>query len=104
MEREDMLKILKLLHDLGPWDDSPLLLAHAQRFVPKSSELPGGNLLHLPCHEDSWTLLERSPFSTILNLQEIWKKIFCCLVLKIVFVLFLSPGFMKNLGKQLFGP
>ncbi|XP_072721548.1 BLOC-2 complex member HPS5 isoform X2 [Ciconia boyciana] len=31
MENEDMLKILKQLHDLGPWDDSPLLLVHAQR-------------------------------------------------------------------------
>ncbi|XP_044872104.1 Hermansky-Pudlak syndrome 5 protein isoform X2 [Mauremys mutica] len=30
MENGDMLKILKLLNDLGPWD-SPLLLAHAQR-------------------------------------------------------------------------
>jgi len=36
MENEDMLKILKQLHDLGPWDDSPLLLVHAQRFVAKS--------------------------------------------------------------------
>uniref|UniRef100_A0A8B9SDH1 Hermansky-Pudlak syndrome 5 protein homolog n=1 Tax=Apteryx owenii TaxID=8824 RepID=A0A8B9SDH1_APTOW len=31
MENEDMLKILKQLHDLGPWDDSPLLLVHVQR-------------------------------------------------------------------------
>lgn len=37
IENEDMLKILKQLHDFGPWDDSPLLLAHAQRFVVKSS-------------------------------------------------------------------
>lgn len=37
MENDDMLKILKQLHDLGPWDDSPLLLVHAQRFVAKSS-------------------------------------------------------------------
>ncbi|NXA13177.1 HPS5 protein, partial [Sapayoa aenigma] len=38
MEREDMLKILKLLHDLGPWDDSPLLLVHAQRLYEKFGE------------------------------------------------------------------
>ncbi|KAI1232567.1 hypothetical protein IHE44_0006395 [Lamprotornis superbus] len=39
MENEkDMLKILKLLHDLGPWDDSPLLLAHAQRLYDKFGE------------------------------------------------------------------
>ncbi|NXO68166.1 HPS5 protein, partial [Phainopepla nitens] len=38
MENEDMLKILKLLHDLGPWDDSPLLLAHAQRLYEKFGE------------------------------------------------------------------
>ncbi|XP_068872998.1 BLOC-2 complex member HPS5 [Aphelocoma coerulescens] len=38
MESEDMLKILKLLHDLGPWDDSPLLLAHAQRLYEKFGE------------------------------------------------------------------
>ncbi|NXH92735.1 HPS5 protein, partial [Edolisoma coerulescens] len=38
MEGEDMLKILKLLHDLGPWDDSPLLLAHAQRLYEKFGE------------------------------------------------------------------
>ncbi|KAM6115439.1 BLOC-2 complex member HPS5 isoform 3-T3 [Pterocles gutturalis] len=36
MENEDdMLKILKQLHDLGPWDDSPLLLVHAQRLYEK---------------------------------------------------------------------
>ncbi|NXS17746.1 HPS5 protein, partial [Mystacornis crossleyi] len=38
MESEDMLKVLKLLHDLGPWDDSPLLLAHAQRLYEKFGE------------------------------------------------------------------
>ncbi|KFP70291.1 PREDICTED: Hermansky-Pudlak syndrome 5 protein [Acanthisitta chloris] len=38
MESEDMLKILKLLHDLGPWDDSPLLLVHAQRLYEKFGE------------------------------------------------------------------
>ncbi|NXA81344.1 HPS5 protein, partial [Thryothorus ludovicianus] len=38
MESEDMFKILKLLHDLGPWDDSPLLLAHAQRLYEKFGE------------------------------------------------------------------
>ncbi|NXR64583.1 HPS5 protein, partial [Rhadina sibilatrix] len=38
MENEDMLKMLKLLHDLGPWDDSPLLLAHAQRLYEKFGE------------------------------------------------------------------
>ncbi|NXR83568.1 HPS5 protein, partial [Pycnonotus jocosus] len=38
MESEDMLKILKLLHDLGPWDDSPVLLAHAQRLYEKFGE------------------------------------------------------------------
>ncbi|NXW69743.1 HPS5 protein, partial [Hirundo rustica] len=38
MESEDMLKILKLLHDLGPWDDSSLLLAHAQRLYEKFGE------------------------------------------------------------------
>ncbi|NXE75612.1 HPS5 protein, partial [Cochlearius cochlearius] len=38
MENEDMLKILKQLHDLGPWDDSPLLLVHAQRLYQKFGE------------------------------------------------------------------
>ncbi|XP_051660343.1 BLOC-2 complex member HPS5 isoform X2 [Manacus candei] len=38
MESEDMLKVLKLLHDLGPWDDSPLLLVHAQRLYEKFGE------------------------------------------------------------------
>ncbi|RLW10226.1 hypothetical protein DV515_00002464 [Chloebia gouldiae] len=38
MESEDMLKILKLLHDLAPWDGSPLLLAHAQRLYEKFGE------------------------------------------------------------------
>ncbi|NXG80479.1 HPS5 protein, partial [Baryphthengus martii] len=38
MENEDMLKILKQLHDLGPWDDSPLLLVHAQRLYEKFGE------------------------------------------------------------------
>ncbi|XP_068004376.1 BLOC-2 complex member HPS5 isoform X1 [Melanerpes formicivorus] len=38
MENGDMLKILKLLHDLGPWDDSPLLLVHAQRLYEKFGE------------------------------------------------------------------
>ncbi|NXJ61098.1 HPS5 protein, partial [Rostratula benghalensis] len=38
MESEDMLKILKQLHDLGPWDDSPLLLVHAQRLYEKFGE------------------------------------------------------------------
>ncbi|NXS12078.1 HPS5 protein, partial [Neodrepanis coruscans] len=38
MKGEDMLKILKLLHDLGPWDDSPLLLVHAQRLYEKFGE------------------------------------------------------------------
>ncbi|NWU76339.1 HPS5 protein, partial [Onychorhynchus coronatus] len=38
MEGEDMLKILKLLHDLGPWDDNPLLLVHAQRLYEKFGE------------------------------------------------------------------
>ncbi|XP_071414960.1 BLOC-2 complex member HPS5 [Pithys albifrons albifrons] len=38
MEGEEMLKILKLLHDLGPWDDSPLLLIHAQRLYEKFGE------------------------------------------------------------------
>ncbi|NXE26867.1 HPS5 protein, partial [Ardeotis kori] len=38
MKNEDMLKILKQLHDLGPWDDSPLLLAHAQRLYEKFGE------------------------------------------------------------------
>ncbi|NXF01708.1 HPS5 protein, partial [Smithornis capensis] len=38
MEGEDMLKILKLLHDLGPWDDSPLLLVHVQRLYEKFGE------------------------------------------------------------------
>ncbi|NXP21888.1 HPS5 protein, partial [Scytalopus superciliaris] len=38
MEGEDMLKILKLLHDLGPWDGSPLLLVHAQRLYEKFGE------------------------------------------------------------------
>ncbi|NWU93156.1 HPS5 protein, partial [Upupa epops] len=35
MENEDMLTMLKRLHDLGPWDDSPLLLVHAQRLYEK---------------------------------------------------------------------
>ncbi|XP_015719639.1 Hermansky-Pudlak syndrome 5 protein isoform X1 [Coturnix japonica] len=39
MENEDMLKILKQLHDLGPWDDSPLLLVHAQRLYEKFGEM-----------------------------------------------------------------
>ncbi|XP_069713797.1 BLOC-2 complex member HPS5 isoform X2 [Phaenicophaeus curvirostris] len=39
MENEDMLKILRQLHDLGPWDDSPLLLVHAQRLYEKFGEL-----------------------------------------------------------------
>ncbi|XP_074004714.1 BLOC-2 complex member HPS5 [Numenius arquata] len=39
MENEDMLKILKQLHDLGPWDDSPLLLVHAQRLYEKFGEI-----------------------------------------------------------------
>ncbi|KFW79415.1 Hermansky-Pudlak syndrome 5 protein [Manacus vitellinus] len=39
MESEDMLKVLKLLHDLGPWDDSPLLLVHAQRLYEKFGEM-----------------------------------------------------------------
>ncbi|NXO03003.1 HPS5 protein, partial [Rhinopomastus cyanomelas] len=38
MENEDMLKILKKLHDLGPWDNSPLLLVHAQRLYEKYGE------------------------------------------------------------------
>ncbi|NXO49473.1 HPS5 protein, partial [Aramus guarauna] len=38
MENEDMLKILKQLHDLGPWDDSPLILVHAQRLYEKFGE------------------------------------------------------------------
>ncbi|KFV92227.1 Hermansky-Pudlak syndrome 5 protein [Eurypyga helias] len=38
MENEDMLKILRQLHDLGPWGDSPLLLAHAQRLYEKFGE------------------------------------------------------------------
>ncbi|NXU83357.1 HPS5 protein, partial [Xiphorhynchus elegans] len=38
MEGEDMLKILKLLHDQGPWDDSPLLLVYAQRLYEKFGE------------------------------------------------------------------
>ncbi|NXX86727.1 HPS5 protein, partial [Urocolius indicus] len=38
MENEDMLKILKQLHDLGPWDDSPMLLVHAQRLYEKFGE------------------------------------------------------------------
>nr|XP_013813351.1 PREDICTED: Hermansky-Pudlak syndrome 5 protein-like isoform X1 [Apteryx mantelli mantelli] len=38
MENEDMLKILKQLHDLGPWDDSPLLLVHVQRLYEKFGE------------------------------------------------------------------
>ncbi|KAK2519717.1 Hps5 [Columba livia] len=38
MENEDMLKILKRLHDLGPWDDSPFLLVHAQRLYEKFGE------------------------------------------------------------------
>ncbi|XP_013047120.2 BLOC-2 complex member HPS5 [Anser cygnoides] len=38
MENEDMLKILKLLHDLGPWNDGPLLLVHAQRLYEKFGE------------------------------------------------------------------
>ncbi|NXH60279.1 HPS5 protein, partial [Rhabdornis inornatus] len=39
MENEnEVLKILKLLHDLGPWDDSPVLLAHAQRLYEKFGE------------------------------------------------------------------
>ncbi|XP_065694083.1 BLOC-2 complex member HPS5 [Patagioenas fasciata] len=38
MENEDMLKILKRLHDLGPWDNSPLLLVHAQRLYEKFGE------------------------------------------------------------------
>ncbi|XP_030908474.1 BLOC-2 complex member HPS5 [Melopsittacus undulatus] len=38
MENEDMLKILKQLQDLGPWDDSPLLLVHAQRLYEKFGE------------------------------------------------------------------
>ncbi|NXG15696.1 HPS5 protein, partial [Grallaria varia] len=38
MEGEDMLKILKVLHDLGPWDDSPLLLVYAQRLYEKFGE------------------------------------------------------------------
>ncbi|NXG46577.1 HPS5 protein, partial [Psilopogon haemacephalus] len=38
MENEDMLKILKQLHELGPWDGSPLLLAHAQRLYEKFGE------------------------------------------------------------------
>lgn len=33
LENGDMFKILKLLVDLGPWD-APILLAHAQRYVP----------------------------------------------------------------------
>ncbi|XP_075784220.1 BLOC-2 complex member HPS5 [Pelodiscus sinensis] len=37
MKNGDMLKILKLLNDLGPWD-SPLLLAHAQRLYEKFGE------------------------------------------------------------------
>ncbi|NXP52666.1 HPS5 protein, partial [Heliornis fulica] len=39
MENEDMLKILKQLHDLGPWDDSPLLLVHAQRLYEIFGEI-----------------------------------------------------------------
>ncbi|KAM8808020.1 BLOC-2 complex member HPS5 [Eudromia elegans] len=39
MEKEDMLKILRQLHDLGPWDDSPLLLGHAQRLYEKFGEI-----------------------------------------------------------------
>ncbi|NWR71908.1 HPS5 protein, partial [Centropus unirufus] len=39
MENEDMLKILKQLHDLGPWDESPLLLVHAQRLYEKFGEI-----------------------------------------------------------------
>ncbi|XP_071617731.1 BLOC-2 complex member HPS5 [Heliangelus exortis] len=39
MENEDMLKILKQLHDQGPWDDSPLLLVHAQRLYEKFGEI-----------------------------------------------------------------
>ncbi|NXD76173.1 HPS5 protein, partial [Halcyon senegalensis] len=38
MENEDMVKTLKQLHDLGPWDDSPLLLVHAQRLYEKFGE------------------------------------------------------------------
>ncbi|NXS95373.1 HPS5 protein, partial [Jacana jacana] len=38
MESGDMLKILKQLHELGPWDDSPLLLVHAQRLYEKFGE------------------------------------------------------------------
>ncbi|NXX45824.1 HPS5 protein, partial [Tricholaema leucomelas] len=38
MENEDMLKILKQLHELGPWDGSPLLLVHAQRLYEKFGE------------------------------------------------------------------
>ncbi|NXR18293.1 HPS5 protein, partial [Cinclus mexicanus] len=37
-DENEMLKILKLLNDLGPWDDSPLLLAHAQRLYEKFGE------------------------------------------------------------------
>ncbi|XP_025057903.1 Hermansky-Pudlak syndrome 5 protein isoform X2 [Alligator sinensis] len=37
MENGDMLKILKLLNDLRPWD-SPLLLAHVQRLYEKFGE------------------------------------------------------------------
>ncbi|XP_068256013.1 BLOC-2 complex member HPS5-like isoform X1 [Nyctibius grandis] len=39
IENEDVLKILKQLHDLGPWDDSPLLLAHVQRLYEKFGEI-----------------------------------------------------------------
>ncbi|NXU78602.1 HPS5 protein, partial [Oreotrochilus melanogaster] len=39
MENEDMLKILKQLHDQGPWDDSPFLLVHAQRLYEKFGEI-----------------------------------------------------------------
>ncbi|KAK1212913.1 HPS5 protein, partial [Pygoscelis papua] len=38
MENQDMLKTLKQLHDLGPWDDSPILLVHAQRLYEKFGE------------------------------------------------------------------
>lgn len=97
MENEnEMLKILKLLHDLGPWDDSPLLLAHAQRFVPKSSFFHNF-LAGIASLTIWWRFLEslRSPFSTILNLQETLKKVFCCWALKIAFILFFSRLYEK---------
>ncbi|NXY81590.1 HPS5 protein, partial [Alcedo cyanopectus] len=37
-ESGDMLRILKQLHDLGPWDGSPMLLAHVQRLYEKFGE------------------------------------------------------------------